>query len=236
MLGEAGAPDGPILIVEDDPTITDALAYALRREGYPVASAADGGEGLRKFAELSPRLVLLDLMLPVMPGLDVCRSIRSRSDVPILMLTAKDGEADKVVGLEIGADDYITKPFSVQELISRIKAHLRRAWLSRAAAPSAILRLGPVELDADSHAVKVSGADVRLTPKEFELLKMFLESPGRLLTRELLIERVWGFDYFGDTRTLDVHVKRVRSKIELDPYHPRMLKTVRGLGYRLDPE
>ena len=230
---QSPATTAPILIVEDEPSIGEAVKYALEREGYRVDTAQDGREGLKKFEDALPSLVLLDLMIPGISGLDLCRIIRSESTIPILMVTAKDGEADKIVGLEIGADDYITKPFSIPELISRVRAHLRRSDMSKQTEPVK-LRAGPVEMDARSHRVRVREEEITLPPKEFALLKVLLEEKGRLLTRETLIRRVWGPDYFGDTRTLDVHVKRLRSKIELDPHHPLVLRTVRGLGYKVE--
>ena len=229
----AGA--APILIVEDEPSLMEAVKYALEREGYRVETAYDGREGLEKFDQASPRLVLLDLMLPEMSGLDLCRIMRSDSIVPILIVTAKDAEADKVVGLEIGADDYITKPFSMAELISRVRALLRRSGMTQRQA-SPVLAAGPVEMDTAAHSVSVCGENVSLPPKEFALLRLLLEEAGRLLTREVLIRRVWGTDYYGDTRTLDVHIKRLRAKIEADPRRPRILKTVRGLGYKFDED
>ena len=227
----AGA--APILIVEDEPSLMEAVKYALEREGYRVETAYDGREGLEKFDQASPRLVLLDLMLPEMSGLDLCRIMRSDSIVPILIVTAKDAEADKVVGLEIGADDYITKPFSMAELLSRVRALLRRSGMTQRQT-SPVLAAGPLEMDTAAHNVWVRGKNVSLPPKEFALLKLLLEEAGRLLTREVLIRRIWGTDYYGDTRTLDVHIKRLRAKIETDPRRPRILKTVRGLGYKLD--
>jgi len=221
-----------VLLVEDEPALADSMQYSLEREGFRVVVAADGESAVARFREGIPSLVLLDLMLPRLSGLDVCRIIRQESTVPIVIVTAKDGEADKVAGLELGADDYVTKPFSMRELISRVRAQLRRAGMAGDAAPVEILRGGPVELDLARHEARVHGEEVRLTPKEFELLEVFLERRGRLLTREFLITEVWGPNYFGDTKTLDVHVKRLRQKIEDDPHQPRHLVTVRGLGYR----
>jgi len=221
-----------ILVVEDEASLADAVRYNLEREGFRVAVAADGPSALERFEAERPGLVILDLMLPGMSGLDVCREIRARSAVPIVILTAKDAEADKVAGLELGADDYVTKPFSMRELVSRVRAHLRRAGMPAPAAAEEVLRGGPVEMDVARHEVRVRGEPVALPPKEFELLEVFLRRRGRLLTREFLIEEVWGPDYFGDTRTLDVHVKRLRRKIERDPHRPEHLLTVRGLGYK----
>ncbi len=225
------APAVAILVVEDEASLADAVRYNLEREGFRVALAPDGPSALERFEAERPGLVILDLMLPGMSGLDVCREIRARSAVPIVILTAKDAEADKVAGLELGADDYVTKPFSMRELVSRVRAHLRRAGMPAPAAEE-VLRGGPVEMDVARHEVRVRGEPVALPPKEFELLEAFLRRRGRLLTREFLIEEVWGPDYFGDTRTLDVHVKRLRRKIERDPHRPEHLLTVRGLGYK----
>jgi two-component system response regulator RegX3 len=225
-----------ILVVEDEPAIAETIAYSLRREGYGVTVAEDGERALTIFRQRPPSMVVLDLMLPKLSGLDVCRTIRQDSEVPILMLTAKDSEADKVAGLELGADDYVTKPFSMRELVSRVRAHLRRADASRDA-PAAVssppvLSGGHVRLDPERHEVTVRGDGVALPPKEFELLELLLMRKGRLLTRQFLIEEVWGADYVGDTKTLDVHVKRLRQKLEDDPHEPRHLVTVRGLGYK----
>ena len=221
-----------ILIVEDEEPLADSVRYNLEREGFAVTVATDGRQALERFREESPSLVILDLMLPEVSGLDLCRSIRAGSDVPIIMVTAKDSEADKVTGLELGADDYVTKPFSVRELVSRVRALLRRSRMQSEASPEDIVAGGPVQLDVVRHEVLVSGEAVAFPPREFELLEVFLRRKGRLLTRDLLIEQVWGADYFGDTKTLDVHVKRLRKKIETDPHNPVHLVTVRGLGYK----
>lgn len=226
------APAVAVLVVEDEASLADAVRYNLVREGFRVAVAQDGPSALERFEAERPALVILDLMLPGMSGLDVCREIRARSAVPIVILTAKDAEADKVAGLELGADDYVTKPFSMRELLSRVRAHLRRAGMPAPAAAEEVLRGGPVEMDVARHEVRVRGEPVPLPPKEFELLEAFLRRRGRLLTRDFLIEEVWGPDYVGDTRTLDVHVKRLRRKIERDPHRPEHLLTVRGLGYK----
>jgi two-component system, OmpR family, response regulator RegX3 len=220
-----------ILVVEDEESLADTVRYNLEREGYAVAVASDGRRALERFRTESPSLVILDLMLPEISGLDVCRQIRQVSNVPIIMVTAKDSEADKVSGLEIGADDYVTKPFSIRELVSRVRAHLRRAGM-HAEAPDDVLSGGPVQLDVGKHEVIVRGRSVGFPPKEFELLETFLRRKGRLLTRDFLIEEVWGTGYFGDTKTLDVHVKRIRKKVEQDPHQPEHLVTVRGLGYK----
>jgi two-component system response regulator RegX3 len=227
-----------VLLVEDETALAESVAYNLAREGFDVVPAADGERALEEFRAEAPSLVILDLMLPKLSGLDVCRAIRAESQVPILMLTAKDSEADKVTGLELGADDYVTKPFSMRELVSRVRAHLRRAEMARTHArddDGEVGRLagGPVELDPASHEVWVRGTAVPFTPKEFELLELLLARKGRLLTRQHLIEEVWGPHYFGDTKTLDVHVKRLRQKIEDEPHRPKHLLTVRGLGYKL---
>jgi two-component system response regulator RegX3 len=222
-----------ILIVEDEDSLADSIRYNLEREGFTVRVADDGAAALQAFRADPPELVILDLMLPQMSGLDVCRAIRSESTVPMIVVTAKDSEADKVTGLELGADDYVTKPFSMRELVSRVRANLRRA---RMVEPNTELeqplRGGPVVLDVDRHEARVGGKIVSFPPKEFELLETFLRRKGRLLTRHFLIDEVWGSDYFGDTKTLDVHVKRIRKKIEEDPHRPVHLQTVRGLGYK----
>jgi two-component system, OmpR family, response regulator RegX3 len=227
--------DGPtsILIVEDEESLADSIKYNLEREGYAVQIVGDGRRGLEQFRSDGPSLVILDLMLPELSGLDVCRSIREESDVPIIMVTAKDSEADKVAGLELGADDYVTKPFSMRELVSRVRANLRRSRNShRAALEDEALVGGPVEMDSARHEAVVRGKHIDLPPKEFALLELLLLRKGRLLTRDFLIEEIWGADYYGDTKTLDVHVKRIRQKIEEDPHRPAHLVTVRGLGYK----
>ncbi len=222
-----------ILVVEDEEALADSVRYNLEREGYAVSVASDGRRALDRFRNEQPTLVILDLMLPEISGLDVCRMIRSESDVPIIMVTAKDSEADKVTGLELGADDYVTKPFSMRELVSRVRANLRRTMVHVPSPPlEEVLAGGPVRMDVARHEVAVGGSALALPPKEFELLEAFLRRKGRLLTRDFLIEEVWGSDYFGDTRTLDVHVKRLRRKLEADPHHPVHLLTVRGLGYK----
>jgi two-component system response regulator RegX3 len=224
-------------VVEDEPALAESIAYSLEKEGLRATIVADGESAVDAFRAGRPSLVLLDLMLPYLPGLDVCRLIRSESDVPIVILTAKDAEADKVAGLELGADDYVTKPFSMRELLSRVRAHLRRVGMGvdgrgEAGSSADMLGGGPAEMDVARHEVRVRGELTNLPPKQFELLQAFLLRKGRLLTRDFLIEEVWGSDYYGDTRTLDVHVKRLRDKIEEDPRSPRHLVTVRGLGYR----
>ncbi|MGI8946815.1 MAG: winged helix-turn-helix domain-containing protein [Ornithinimicrobium sp.] len=222
-----------ILMVEDEESLTDPLSYLLEKEGFEVAIAATGTEGIAEFDRAGADLVLLDLMLPGMGGLDVCRALLARSPFPVIMLTAKDSEVDKVVGLEMGADDYVTKPYSGRELLARIKAVLRRQSEPEDLLP-AVLEAGPVRMDVDRHRVTVAGEPVSLPLREFELLEMLLRNAGRVLTRGQLIDRVWGSDYVGDTKTLDVHVKRLRAKVEPDPAAPRFLITVRGLGYKLE--
>lgn len=222
-----------VLVVEDEDSFSDALSYMLRKEGFDVAVSATGDDALEEFDKGGADLVLLDLMLPGLPGTEVCRQIRQRSNVPVIMLTAKDSEVDKVVGLELGADDYVTKPFSSRELVARIRAVLRRG--TETTEPSqAVLGAGPVRMDVERHTVTVAGTSVRLPLKEFELLELLLRNAGRVLTRAQLIDRIWGADYVGDTKTLDVHVKRLRAKIEPDPAAPTYLLTVRGLGYKLE--
>ena len=219
--------------MEDEGSLADSIRYNLEREGFSVDVAPDGRRGLERFHETAADLVILDLMLPEVTGLDVCRAIRTESSVPVIILTAKDSEADKVAGLELGADDYVTKPFSMRELVSRVRANLRRARLDEARPKSdEVVRGGPVELDVARHEARVRGEAVAFPPKEFDLLETFVRRKGRLLTRDFLIDTVWGSDYFGDTKTLDVHVKRIRRKIEEDPSHPVHLVTVRGLGYK----
>ena len=224
-----------VLIVEDEKSLREPLAFLLEKEGFTVHEAEDGLSALDLFPRVKPDIVLLDLMLPGMSGTDVCREIRTNSSVPIIMVTAKDGEVDKVVGLEIGADDYITKPYSTRELLARMKAVLRRgtAPASVTTIPS-VLEAGPVRLDSERHKVSVNGAAVTMPLKEFELLEYLLENVNRVLTRGQIIDRVWGANYFGDTKTLDVHIKRIRAKIEPDAANPRYLVTVRGLGYKFE--
>jgi two-component system response regulator RegX3 len=222
-----------ILLVEDEEALSEPLAYLLRREGYTVAVAPDGPSAISEFDRGGVELVLLDLMIPGIPGTEVCREIRTRSSVPIIMLTAKDSEIDIVVGLELGADDYMTKPYSTRELLARIRAVMRRQTEPTDIAEP-ILESGPVQMDIERHTVRVNGVDTAMPLKEFELLELLLRNAGRVLTRGQLIDRVWGSDYFGDTKTLDVHIKRIRSKIESVPSEPTLLVTVRGLGYRFE--
>ena len=224
-----------ILVIEDEASFSDAVAFMLRKEGFEVRVEATGPAGLAAFEQHGADLILLDLMLPGMPGTDVCRAIRQKSTVPVIMLTAKDAEIDKVLGLEMGADDYVTKPFSMRELVARVRAVLRRPHeVEVAAAAIGMVTAGPVEVDVDRHIVRVRGVEVPIPLKEFDLLEFLVRNAGRVLTRAQLIDRVWGADYFGDTKTLDVHVKRLRAKIEQDPSQPRHLITVRGLGYKFE--
>lgn len=222
-----------ILIVEDEPSLSEPLAFLLAREGYEIEVAEDGPAALAAFDRAGADLVLLDLMLPGLPGTEVCRELRSRSAVPIIMLTAKDSEVDIVVGLELGADDYVTKPYSTRELLARIRAVLRRR-VETGEELEGVLEAGPVRMDVERHSVAVNGSEIAMPLKEFELLELLLRNAGRVLTRGQLIDRVWGADYFGDTKTLDVHIKRIRAKIEADPGQPTLLVTVRGLGYRFE--
>ncbi len=223
-----------LLLIEDEESFGEALEYQLQREGYQVERVTDGATGLERFDTNGADLVLLDLMLPGMGGEEVCKAIRRSSSVPIIMLTAKDAEFDKVLGLELGADDYVTKPFSARELIARVKAVLRRST-SGAASSDGVLEAGGIRLDPDRFEVTVRGEPVHLPRKEFELLELLMENAGRVLSRETLIDRVWGSDYFGDSRTLDVHIKRLRAKCEETPHSPRHLITIRGLGYKFVP-
>ncbi|MGH3649930.1 MAG: response regulator [Acidimicrobiia bacterium] len=226
-----------ILLIEDEPGLAESVRYALEAEGFEVTVDATGVHGLDLARRGNPDLVLLDLMLPEMSGLDVCRLIRSSSDVPIIILTAKDSEADKVSGLELGADDYMTKPFSMRELVARVRAQLRRASKSGVLAESnEVLRGGPIELDIDAHVARLAGEEVELRPKEFELLESLMRRKNRLAARHTLIDEVWGPSYFGDTKTLDVHIKRLREKLEPDASKPRHIVTVRGLGYKFVDE
>lgn len=224
-----------VLVVEDEESYSDALSYMLRKEGFEVAVAQTGTEALETFDRTGADLVLLDLMLPGLSGTEVCRTLRQKSNVPVIMLTAKDSEIDKVVGLELGADDYVTKPFSSRELVARIRAVLRRRGDDEEEALPGTMEAGPVRMDVERHVVTVRGEDVQLPLKEFELLEVLLRNAGRVLTRMQLIDRVWGGDYVGDTKTLDVHVKRLRAKIEHDPGDPQFIVTVRGLGYKFEP-
>jgi two-component system response regulator RegX3 len=223
-----------ILIVEDETSFSEALEFLLGKEGFTVVTAMTGTEALRKFEQGGIDLILLDLMIPEVSGTEVCRQIRAKSKVPIIMLTAKDSEVDKVVGLEIGADDYVTKPYSARELVARINAVLRRNHSEAGASDQGVIVAGGIRMDIDRHQVSVNGIPVSLPLKEFELLEFLMRNAGRVLTRIQLIDRVWGSDYVGDTKTLDVHIKRLRAKIESDPANPKIIQTVRGLGYKME--
>ncbi len=223
-----------ILIVEDESSFSEALSFLLGKEGYEVAVAATGTDAIKQFDENGADLILLDLMIPEISGVEVCKTIRTTSQVPIIMLTAKDSEIDKVVGLELGADDYVTKPYSSRELIARIKAVLRRGSSEDVASEQGIHSVAGIRLDVGKHQVTVNGNLITLPLKEFELLEFLMRNSGRVLTRSQLIDRIWGGDYYGDTKTLDVHIKRLRSKIEADPANPVLIQTIRGLGYKLE--
>jgi two-component system response regulator RegX3 len=223
-----------ILVIEDEASFSEALSYVLTKEGYQVTVADTGDGAIKAFDKEGADLVLLDLMLPGLSGTEVCRQLRTRSQVPIIMLTAKDSEVDKVVGLELGADDYVTKPYSKAELVARIKAVLRRGSVESTEKVETVISAGPVEIDIESHKVKVLGEYVSFPLKEFELLEFLVRNSGRVLTRVQLIDRIWGSDYFGDTKTLDVHIKRLRAKIERDPANPVFILTIRGLGYKFE--
>ncbi len=222
-----------ILVVEDEESFRDALQYMLTREGFDVVIAPNGAEGIKLFDAKNPDLVLLDLMLPEVSGTEVCKYIRAKSSIPIIMLTAKDTEIDKVVGLELGADDYVTKPFSTRELLARIRAVMRRGGDVELDAIGAV-ESGPIRMDVERHTLTVNGVSVPMPLKEFELLEFLMRNSGRVLTRGQLMDRVWGSNYVGDGKTLDVHIKRIRSKIEPDPANPVYLSTIRGLGYRFE--
>lgn len=219
-----------ILLIEDEDSIRESVAFLLEKEGFQVRQENDGLKGVKAFETDNADLILLDLMLPGLDGLEVCKQIRKSSNVPIIMLTAKDTELDKVLGLELGADDYITKPFSGRELTARVKAILRR--VSEPVANPEVSEIGVVKIDPVQHRVTVRGVEIRLPLKEFDLLHYLSQNPGRVLTRNQLIDRIWGSDYFGDTKTLDVHIKRIRAKIEKDPANPEIIETIRGLGYK----
>ena len=226
-------PDATILVVEDEEAFVEALTVGLKREGFRVQVARDGAEALVMFDAFEPDLVLLDVMLPKISGIDVCREIRKKSKVPIIMVTAKAAEIDTVVGLEVGADDYVTKPYRLRELVARMRAVLRRAPADGGPPVSVdVMQVGDVTIDPEAHEVTIRGDRVQLPLKEFELLTLLVENAGRVLPRETLIDRVWGLDYVGDTKTLDVHIKRLRSKVEDDPANPSRIVTIRGLGYK----
>jgi two-component system, OmpR family, response regulator RegX3 len=225
-----------VMVVDDEESLLEAIRYALSREGIEVVTARDGGDAIRDFEAERPDLVVLDLMLPTLNGWDVCRRIRAVSQVPILMLTARDAEVDRVVGLEMGADDYVTKPFSLRELVARVRALLRRASAGHGEQrdEATVIEGGGIRLDQERHEVAVRGEPVNLPLKEFELLEILMENRNRVLTRQTLIDRVWGYDYVGDTKTLDVHIKRLRARVEEDRHNPKLIVTVRGVGYRFD--
>jgi two-component system response regulator RegX3 len=229
-------PSATVLVVEDEESFVEALTVGLKREGFRVQVAKDGAQALDLFHAVAPDLVLLDVMLPKVSGIDVCREIRKVSKVPIIMVTAKGSEIDTVVGLEVGADDYVTKPYRLRELVARMRAVLRRSPLEAEAAPGRVdaVEVGDVSLDPERHEVVIRGVEVSLPLKEFELLSLLLDNAGRVLTRDTLIDRVWGHDYVGDTKTLDVHIKRLRTKVEEDPAHPTRIVTIRGLGYKYE--
>ncbi len=233
--------DSSVLVVEDEPSFAEALTVGLGREGFAVTVSSDGADALRRFDEIQPDIVLLDVMLPTLSGIDVCRAIRAKSSVPIIMVSAKGEELDTVVGLEVGADDYVTKPYRLRELIARMRAVMRRS--EEAAAASSLeparraatpVTIGDVTVDTDRHVVTVRNESVSLPLKEFDLLSLLVQNAGRVMTRDMLIEKVWGADYYGDTKTLDVHIKRLRSKIESDPKKPTRIVTIRGLGYKFE--
>jgi two-component system response regulator RegX3 len=229
------SPNATILVVEDEDSFVDALTVGLKREGFRVHVARDGAEALPLFDAVRPDLVLLDVMLPKLSGIDVCRELRTKSKVPVIMVTAKGSELDTVVGLEVGADDYVTKPYRLRELVARIRAVLRRTPMEEAAEVSGeALEVGDVLLDPQRHEVLIRGESVALPLKEFELLELLLQNAGRVLTRDTLIDRVWGADYVGDTKTLDVHIKRLRAKVESEPSKPARIVTIRGLGYKYE--
>ena len=223
-----------VLIIEDELSFSEAITFLLKKEGFEVSVANNGQDGINLFNKEGADLILLDLMLPGVSGTEVCRQIRIKSQVPIIMLTARDTEIDKVVGLELGADDYVTKPYSARELIARINAVLRRASTSSDSIEQGVLASGPIKLDIDRHVMTLNNMPISLPLKEFELLEFLMRNSGRVLTRVQLIDRVWGSDYFGDTKTLDVHIKRLREKIEKDPANPVLIQTVRGLGYKFE--
>lgn len=227
---------GTVLVVEDEETLAESVQFALEVEGFEVRAVGDGRDALTAVDASPPEIVLLDLMLPGLSGLDVLRTIRRDHQMPVIILTAKDAEADKVLGLELGADDYVTKPFSMRELVARVRSHLRRSRLGGTPDDSLVISGGDVEMDIDRHEVRVRGEDVPLRPKEFDLLLALLARKGKLVTRDTLISEVWGYDYVGDTKTLDVHIKRLRKKVESDPGEPELIVTVRGLGYKFAGE
>lgn len=223
-----------VLVIEDEESFREALDFILTKEGFEVVLAATGTDGVTAFEKVNPDIILLDLMLPGMSGTEVCKTIRAKSKVPIIMLTAKDAEVDKVVGLEVGADDYVTKPYSTAELIARIRAVLRRGGAQQAQGDEDVISLGPIKLDIARHSVQLNGKEISMPLKEFEVLEYLMENSGRVLTRGQLMDQIWGSNYVGDGKTLDVHIKRLRSKLEEDPANPKLLHTVRGLGYKFE--
>jgi two-component system OmpR family response regulator len=229
-------PDNKILVVEDDPNLLETLKYNLRKEGYEVANASDGEQAIEVARKEKPDLIVLDIMLPKISGFEVCRILRKEMTVPILMLTAKVDETDKIVGLEIGADDYMTKPFSMREFVARVRAVLRRTKIAAAppAGEAALIKIGDLDMDIARHRASLSGATLELSPKEFDLLAFLAGNKGLVFSREQLLEKVWGYDFAGDTRTVDVHIRWLRQKIETDPAQPKYLITVRGTGYKLE--
>jgi two-component system, OmpR family, response regulator len=229
-------PDNIVLIVEDDPNLLETLKYNLSKEGYDVVTASDGEQAINVARREKPGLLILDIMLPIINGFEVCRILRKEMTVPILMLTAKADETDKIVGLEIGADDYMTKPFSIRELLARVRAMLRRVKMAEPASAGELisLKIGNLEVDIARHKASLAGGVLELSPKEFDLLVFLFQNKGLVFSREQLLEKVWGYDYAGDSRTVDVHIRWLRQKIETDPTHPQYLKTVRGTGYKLE--
>lgn len=230
-----------VLVVEDEPSFAEALTLGLSREGFAVTVSSDGADALRRFEEINPDIILLDVMLPTLSGIDVCRQIRTTSNVPIIMVSAKGEELDMVVGLEVGADDYVMKPFRLRELVARMRAVMRRSEDQSSSGEGGVtvesnepIIVGDVSIDLDRHEVRVGTEEIALPLKEFDLLSLLMSNAGRVLSREIIIERVWGVDYYGDTKTLDVHIKRLRSKIEADPKNPTRIVTIRGLGYKFD--
>jgi two-component system, OmpR family, response regulator len=226
--------ENKILIVEDDPNLRETLKYNLRKEGYDVATAGDGEQAIEVARREKPDLLILDIMLPKLSGFEVCRILRKEMTVPILMLTAKADETDKIVGLEIGADDYMTKPFSMRELLARVRAMLRRAKIVEAPSGQTLIKIKDLEVDTARHRASLAGAALELSPKEFDLLAFLARNKGLVFSREQLLEKIWGYDFAGDTRTVDVHIRWLRQKIEIDPGHPKYLVTVRGTGYKLE--
>ena len=237
LIPEAVLPEYKVLVIEDEENLLEAVKYNLDREGYSAITATDGEEGLECARDASPDLIILDVMLPKLDGLEVCRILRRETNVPILMLTAKGEEVDRVVGLELGADDYVTKPFSMRELLARVRAMLRRSGMASEAAPAAnatLLKAGDIEIDLIGHLARIGGTPLDLKPREFDLLALLVSNKGRAFTRDQILERLWGYDYIGDSRTVDVHIRWLREKIEAYPGSPRRIITIRGVGYRFE--